>query len=154
MPFVSEKAFEQHIRELIKKHILPKDKTLIILDNKKAVDILLCRNGNRAELFFIEIKYHKLSHGRLGTGHGKGGGIQPEILSKQPTYFQDNMRWILGVEDREGYYFVDNATLTDKYLSGNGIETKYNNIKTIIFKDEQNLTEKQLIKSLKDWLLI
>lgn len=98
MTFQNEREFEAHIREVITKKILPLDKQLVMIQNKKAVDILICRNGKKPALYFIEIKYHKNKHGRLCTGHGKGGGIQPEILQLQPDYFKKQMRWILGAE--------------------------------------------------------
>ncbi|MGI8597757.1 MAG: hypothetical protein ACR2KB_00750 [Chitinophagaceae bacterium] len=103
MLFHSKKEFEAHIRELLLAKVLPLDKNLVMIRNKKAVDILLCRNGKKPALYFIEIKYHKKNHGRLGTGHGKGGGIQPEILNLQPDYFKKQMRWILGAESHVGY---------------------------------------------------
>jgi len=152
MPFTSEKEFETHIRDIIKKYILPKDKTLVLFDNKKAVDILICRNGKKPALYFLEIKYHRRSHGRLSTGHGKGIGFQPEILSKLPAYFESNMRWILGVEDIEGYYLLKNSQLSG-YVSGGKIGTKYNNIQPKLFRHESTLNRTELIQSLKDWLL-
>lgn len=151
MPFESEKLFEEHIRNLITKHILPKDKELIMFQNKKAVDVLLCRNGKKPALYFIEIKYHKRSHGRLSTGHSKGGGFQPEILSRLPVYFEKNMRWVLGVEDMEGYFLLQNSQLV-KHIAGGVIGKKYNNIQMKLFKDEISLNEKQFITALKDWL--
>ena len=153
MPFESEKLFEEYIRKLISKHILAKDKTLIMFENKKAVDILLCRNGSKPALYFLEIKYHKRSHGRLSTGHSKGGGFQPEVLSRLPTYFEKNMRWVLGVEDIDGYWVLKNSELKE-YLSGGTIGKKHNNIQAKLFKEELPLTEKQFIASLKTWLLL
>jgi hypothetical protein len=151
MLFESEKIFEEYIRTLITKHILPKDKELIMFQNKKAVDVLLCRNGKKPALYFIEIKYHKRSHGRLSTGHGKGGGFQPEILSRLPVYFEKNMRWVLGVEDMEGYFLLQNSQLI-KHIAGGAIGKKYNNIQMKLFKEELSLSEKQFITALKDWL--
>lgn len=152
MPFENEKLFEEHIRQLISKHILPKDKELIMFQNKKAVDVLLCRNGKKPALYFIEIKYHKRSHGRLSTGHSKGGGFQPEILSRLPVYFEKNMRWVLGVEDMDGYFLLQNSQLV-KHIAGGVIGKKYNNIQMKLFKEELSLNEKQFITALKDWLL-
>lgn len=152
MPFENEKLFEEHIRKLIMKYILPKDKELIMFDNKKAVDILLCRNGKKPALYFIEIKYHKRSHGRLSTGHSKGGGFQPEILSRLPVYFEKNMRWVLGVEDMDGYFLLQNSQLV-KHIAGGVIGKKYNNIQMKLFKEGLSLSEKQFIAALKDWLL-
>lgn len=152
MPFQSEKEFETYIRELIAKKILPLDKNLIMIQNKKAVDILLCRNGKKPALYFIEIKYHKTNHGRLGTGHGKGGGIQPEILKLQPDYFKRQMRWILGSEGHDGYWMLDNKELV-KYIAGKEIGEKYNNIQKRLFNEVESCNEKQLVQLLKEWLL-
>lgn len=152
MPFESEKAFETYIREILKKHILPKDKNLVLFQNKKTVDVFLCRNGKKPALYFLEIKYHKKKHGRLPTGHGKGGGFQPEMLSKLPTYFEKNMRWVLGKDEKEGFWFLTNQQIANN-LSGNSIGKKFNNIQKKIFNDQQPMTEPQFIKALKEWLL-
>lgn len=152
MAFASEKEFEVHIRELLITKVLPLDKNLVMIRNKKAVDILVCRNGAKPALFFIEIKYHKNNHGRLGTGHGKGGGIQPEILQLQPDYFKKQKRWILGIEDQEGYWVLNNKELRE-YFAGNMIGIKYNNIQTRLFREKDPYTEKQFIKALKEWLI-
>jgi len=152
MLFENEKLFEEHIRKLITKYILPKDKELIMFQNKKAVDVLLCRNGKKPALYFIEIKYHKRSHGRLSTGHSKGGGFQPEILSRLPVYFEKNMRWVLGVEDMDGYFLLQNSQLV-KHIAGGVIGKKYNNIQMKLFKEELSLSEAQFIAALKAWLL-
>lgn len=71
MHFQSKKEFEAHIRELLITKVLPFDKNLVMIRSKKAVDILICRNGKIPALYFIEIKYHKNKHGRLGTGMAK-----------------------------------------------------------------------------------
>lgn len=122
------------------------------MKNKKAVDIILCKNGRKPALYFIEIKYHKSSHGRLGTGHGKGGAIQPEILKYQPDYFKNNMRWILGSENKDGFWIMDNMTISS-YIAGKEIGEKYNNIQTRIFDDSKSLSETKLIQSLRSWLV-
>src|ERR1043165_4995932 len=150
MPFNNEKDFEKHIRMLIQKFILPLNDDLILLQNKKAVDMVLCRNGVIPALYFVEIKYHK--DYRLGTGHGKGGGFQPEILKKEFDYFERNMRWILGdMKHENAYWFADNATIR-KYLAGDEIADKYNNIQSRFFKEEPKLTEPELILALAYWL--
>lgn len=153
MPFQNEREFEAHIRQLITKKVLPYDENLVMIRNKKAVDILICGNGKRPALYFIEIKYHLTRHGRLGTGHGKGGGIQPEILQLQPDYFKKQMRWVLGSENHEGYWMVTNKVLMD-YIAGSVIGEKYNNIQTRLFKDLPPFTERGFIKELKNWLLL
>lgn len=75
-----EQDFENHIRNEILIPILQNYPEFELFNFKKAVDILIAKNGEAPELFFIEIKYHKKNHGRLGFGQGKGGGFQPEVL--------------------------------------------------------------------------
>lgn len=152
MPFPNEAAFERDMRELIRSGVLPALPYVRMMESKKAVDILLYRETSPA-LFFLEIKYHQHHHGRCGIGQGKGGGFQPEILRVQPTYFETNMRWILGVEDQDGYLFLPNSTVR-KYLSGSGIGEKYNNISSRIFREEHLLSEVDLCNSLQSWLAI
>jgi hypothetical protein len=154
MPFQNEREFEDHIRKLITNYILPLDTTLILLDNKKTVDIMLCRNGNQPAIYFLEIKYYKKSHERLSTGHDKGGGFQPELLSKQPDYFKTNMRWILGNEDREGFWLLTNEELSQNLSGKEGIGKKYNNIKLAIFRTFNAFSERELLALLKKWLNI
>jgi hypothetical protein len=150
MIFNNEREFEQHIRELIDKHIVNHVEDLMLLRNKKAVDILLCRNGAKPALFFIEVKYHK--DYRLGTGHGKGGGFQPEIILRSPSYFETNMRWILGDMQHDGkYWFVDNATIRGN-LSGEKIDDKYNNIHNKVFREVPSLNETELVSAITEWL--
>jgi len=121
--FNSEKEFEGHLRRDIISPLLKEYPVYYMMESKKAVDILICKNGKEPALFFIEVKYHRHSHGRLGFGHAKGGGFQPELLIQKPTYFQNNMRWILGVVGKDGYLFLTNDELT---LSVNGGKVEKN----------------------------
>lgn len=100
MDFINEAAFENFVRREVIDNALPSN-LYQLFNFKKAVDILIAYNGPAAKLFFIEIKYHKLNHGRLGFGQGQGLGFQPEVLSLRPKYFEENMRWILGKEGCE-----------------------------------------------------
>ena len=152
MPFQSEREFEVHIRELLITKVLPLDKNLVMIKNKKAVDILICRNGKEPALYFIEIKYHRINHGRLGTGHGKGGGIQPELLQLQPDYFKEQMRWILGTENKEGYWILNNKEIME-YIAKGTIGEKYNNIQTKLFREKEPYSEIEIIQALKEWLI-
>lgn len=151
MKFVSEKEFEVHLRKHIISPLLKKHHAFYLMENKKAVDILICKNGIEPALFFIEVKYHRHNHGRLGFGHAKGGGFQPELLMKSPNYFQSNMRWILGVEDQDGYLFMTNDEIV-KSVSNGKVEKKYNNIRTKIFKERTLLTSSELIAEITKWL--
>lgn len=154
MPFQNEREFEDHIRMLITNYILRLDTTLILLDNKKTVDIMLCRNGRKPALYFLEIKYHKKSNRRLSTGHGNGGGFQPELLSKQPDYFKKNMRWILGNENSNMFWLLTNSEVAQNLSGKDGIGEKYNNIKGSIFNTFTPVSEMDLVISLKEWLNI
>lgn len=147
----SEKEFENRIRDIINSDIISGNRNLVILDNQKTTDIMICRNGETPKIFFLEIKYYDSSHGRLGFGHAEGKGFQPEILRKKPDYFQENMRWILGSKDKESYYFVDNNTVLD-FISGGSIDYKHNNIQTKIFNEIKGLKMNELRDKLIKWM--
>jgi hypothetical protein len=150
---VSETQFENHLRFDILPFAIPQDNNHKLFDFKKAVDILIARNGVNPKLFFIEVKYHKPNHGRLGFGHSKGGGFQPEVLITTTDYFEDNMRWILGEENSEKYWFVDN-NMIGQYLNGDVVGQKYNGIKIKFFKEVQSVTKEELIIKINNWLLL
>jgi hypothetical protein len=152
MVFTNEREFEEYIRSLIETHLTSKNKDIFALINKKAVDIIICKNGQTPHLYFIEAKFHINSHGRLGFGSKKGNGFQPEILLKRPHYFEKNLRWVIGAEDTDKIYFLTNETLM-KYLSGGSLGEKFNNIQKKIFKVEEGLTEQQFILELKNWIV-
>jgi len=103
-------------------------------------------------LFFIEVKFHKQNHGRLGFGSGKGGGFQPEIVRRRPTYFENNLRWVISSDDCDGIIFATSEDIRS-YVAGGVIGEKFNNIQNRIFRDASMLTEDEFIESLKDWLL-
>jgi len=147
----SESEFENQIRNIINADIIQHNPDLIVLDNKKAVDIMICRNNFNPTIFFIEIKYHQNNHGRLGFGHGKGGGFQPEILTKRPQIFESNLRWIIGSQDSEDYYFFDNEELL-LYMQGGQVAEKFNGIQKRIFRDAVAHSKIELSQKLKLWL--
>lgn len=149
----NETAFENHIRKDILNDIIAENESFKLFNFKKAVDVLIAKNGLNPELYFIEIKYHKKNHGRLGFGHGKGGGFQPEVLKNNTDYFENNMRWILGHDDSEKYWFVDNNILR-RYLNGNAVGEKYNGIKLKFFKEQQSIAKAELEIQIKKWLKI
>ena len=147
---VTELQFENRIRDIIQSDIIPNN-NLLIMDIQKTTDIIICKNGDNPQIFFIEIKYYNTSHGRLGFGHASGKGFQPEVLRKNPDFFQNNMRWILGSIDSEEYFFVDNKTIL-KFVSGNSIDYKQNNIQTKIFKEIKGFSKKDLVDQINDWI--
>ena len=150
----SESEFESHIRNLISEKIIKTNSDFHILKNKKAVDMIICSEHNYTHrIFFIKIKYHKNNHGRLGIGSGKGKGFQPEILSKRPLYFENNLRWVIGSENSENYFFLNNTELLT-FIKDGIIEEKYNNIQKKIFKTSIAHTKEELIEKIKTWLKI
>lgn len=149
---LSETQFENHLRYDILPSAIPEDNNHKLFNFKKAVDILIARNGVNPKLFFIEVKYHKPHHGRLGFGHGKGGGFQPEVLITKTDYFEENMRWILGEENSEKYWFVD-SNMIRQYLNGDVVGEKYNGIKIKFFREVQSLTKEELIIKINNWLV-
>jgi len=153
MQIQTEADLEKHIRRLIKYHITKKNKDIYALKNKKAVDIIICRNGSKPALFFIEVKYYRKAHYRLGFGSRKGGGFQPEIVHEEPKYFEKNLRWIMASEEhpKRGILFLDSKTIR-KYISGGAVAEKYNNIQKCIFNEVAGFKKEQLVVELKKWL--
>jgi hypothetical protein len=148
----TELDFENRIRDVINNDIVSQYPSLIVLDIQKTTDIVICRNGEDPQIFFIEVKYYHPSHGRLGFGHANGKGFQPEVLRKRPDFFKSNMRWIIGSMDSEEYFVADNNTILG-YVSGGEIGYKHNNIQTKIFNEIQGLTKTGLCDELKNWIL-
>lgn len=151
MSFESEKEFEQHLRERVISPLLADRSDFHLMKSKKAVDILICRNGIKPALFFIEVKYHRNNHGRLGFGQAKGGGFQPELLMKNPDYFNSNMRWIIGLEGEEGYLFLNNDEIIAT-VNGGKVEEKYNGIRVNELKKLTFLDLGQLQEEISKWI--
>lgn len=153
MDELSEREFEGHLREMIARELVQNDPNLHVLDFKKAVDIVLCRNGQNPAAFFIEVKYHKKYHSRIGIGHGSGGGFQPEVIDKKYDFFDRHMRWIIGSDDYgiQKFILADNMTIR-QYLSGGTIGAKHNNIQLRFLKEAKWLTRPDLVVALRDWV--
>ena len=150
--FKSETEFEKYVRELIDLFITAVDNRIYCLKTKKAVDIVVCDDRDRAKVNFIEVKYYVKSHGRLGFGSNSGTGFQPEILLKQPKYFQSNLRFVISAEETEKIHFLSMDEISN-FISGEKIEPKYNNIQTRLFKENTGLTEEEFKKELSKWLM-
>jgi len=152
MKFENEAGFETHLRELIASEIV--DSNHVILDYKTVADIIICRNGTKPGIFFIEVKYFQLSKGRLGFGNNKGSGIQPEVLVKKPIYLESNLRWLLSSDahDGNGYWFVTSDVLRE-YVAGGNIGEKQNNIQEILFCEVGSLNKSELVMEMKNWLI-
>jgi hypothetical protein len=153
LTYRNESEFEAYLRSLIAEHITKAAPSIYALRNKKAVDILICKDAPKPELFFIEAKYHQTNHGRLGFGSGKGGGFQPEIVSTKPTYFESNLRWVLASEKHEpGKVLFLSSEEVRKYLSGGKVAEKFNNFQKKIFREECWLSESEFVEQLSHWL--
>lgn len=153
MEELNERLFEAELREIITTNILPKSNSLVLMESKKAVDILICKNGDRPQLYFIEVKFHRKHHGRLGFGSGAGIGFQPEILMKNPDYFHQNMRWIIGDDDHglDGFLLLNNKQLS-AYLSGGSVGKKFNNIQKRLLREGEWINRDRLISELYEWM--
>lgn len=153
MTFQTEKEFEAHIRRLIKNRVTKLDPAVYALKNKKAVDIIVCRDTPKPRLFFIEVKFHRPNHGRLGFGGGKGGGFQPELMIRKPAYFERNLRWALASETHQpGKVLFLTSAMVRKYVSGGKVEKKFNNIQVKLFREQPGLTHDQFVRELRLWL--
>ncbi len=153
MTYRNESEFEAYLRALIEEHITKVSPSIYALKNKKAVDILICKDTPKPELFFIEVKYHQTKHGRLGFGSSKGGGFQPEIVSTMPAYFESNLRWILASEEHEpGKVLFLTSAVVRKYLAGGKVAEKFNNFQEKIFQQECWLDEPKFVEQLRQWL--
>lgn len=153
MTYQTESEFEEYIRCLISKHITKANPAIYALKNKKAVDIIICKDTLPHELFFIEVKYHQKNHGRLGFGSRKGGGFQPEIVSTKPAYFERNLRWVLASKEHEpGKVLFLTSEVIRHYLAGGRVAEKFNNIQRRIFLQQSWLNEQEFVDQLRQWL--
>jgi len=151
--FNSEKSFEQYLTKLIEKNITKDYPSIYSLNAKRAVDLVICKDGRFPKLYFVEVKYfnRKKNHSMVSFGGRKGTGFQPAVLQSQPDYFKKNLRWVMGSAMHDGLYFMDMATVM-KHLSGGCIGKKQNGFKRSIFENECALDESGFIKELKKWL--
>lgn len=147
----SELEFENHLRDDIIAPLLISHEDFELYDFKKAVDILIAKNGDNPSLYFLEVKYDKPNHGRLGFGQANGAGFQPEVLTKRSTFFEENLRWILGSEESEEYWFVDNETIC-QYLQGGEVGDKHNGIQKRFFHEVNSIHIDDLIILISNWL--
>lgn len=152
MIFGRESDLESFIRELIAERIADDRLKLSVLEQRKIGDIVICRDGPHPTAFFIEVKFHKANHGCMGFGHRKGGGFQPEILKKQPAYFEQNLRWVIGSETKEREVLFLTSSKIREYVSGGKVEDKYNNIRKRILECEHWKNFKELESELREWL--
>ncbi|MEQ8412496.1 MAG: hypothetical protein RIC51_07110 [Erythrobacter sp.] len=152
--FANEAEFESFIRKVIAEKITAKEPRIYCLDSKKAVDILVCDDREPNRVSFIEVKYHKASHGRLGFGSGAGVGFQPEILQRRPNYFVERLIWVLGSEKHErDKVMVLRCDEILEYVAGGKIEKKFNNIQERVLRDHEWLSRDEFELYLERWLV-
>jgi len=155
MAFATERDLESHLRQLIATRITANHPNIYTLNNKKAVDIVICRDGDRAAAFFIEVKLYKPAHGRLGIGTGTGGGYQPEIIVCNPDYFEAHLRWVIvdGGKAAPWYLFIPTSILK-LHLAGGKVGDKQNNINvSSLFNNVPALDESSLVVEMEKWLM-
>jgi hypothetical protein len=150
--FSSEREVETYVRRLIADRITAKNQSLYALINKKAVDIMVCRDHPAPAIFFLEVKFHRAAHGRLGFGSAQGVGFQPEIVQKAPAYFERNMRWIIGCEEWGEKLAMVPSTMIRSFLVGKSVGFKFNNISPRLFSAVSPLSEGELVEELQSWL--
>lgn len=151
--FNSESEFEQHIRNLILNEIISVSSNLVLLENKDVVDIIICDNNTSLpKLFFIEVKFSTQIKGRIGFGTANGKGFQPEILSKIPQYFNQNMLWIFGKENDVNYYIFTTKQILN-FISGKQIWLKQNNFQQKLFNQSENkYDDESFLLFIKNWI--
>lgn len=114
----------------------------------------MCYNdSNQSFIAFIEVKYHKSSHGRIGFGNGQGQGFQPEILKKRPNYFEKYMRWVIASSESSLCLFFSNEDVRNN--CANKIEEgKQNNFTNNLFEKNKSMAFKieKIPSTIVDWL--
>lgn len=155
MTFDNERAFEDHLRNIIDSHITSEIPNVYALKNKTIGDIVILRDGTSPALFLLEVKYYQLSKGRLGFGTGSGGGIQPEILKRRPAYLETHLRWAFASDYHTGSgYWLATSDVVCRFISGGAIGRKQNNIQEQLFREHPSIDQTQLVQELKRWLLV
>ena len=151
----NERAFEDHLREIIASRITSEIPSVYALEHKTVGDIVIIRDGTSPAMFFLEVKYFQLSKGRLGVGTGSGGGIQPEMLKRRPAYLETNLRWVLASDSHSGNgYWLATSDVICQYVAGGAIGDKQNNIQERLFRQHPSIDRSQLTHELKRWLLV
>lgn len=136
MKFNNEEEFRRWIVAELPKYL---GQEWTVLQGKNVSDIVMCWNSEiRPLIMFIEAKYHKAKHGRIGFGGGKGKGYQTELLLKKPLYTEKYLRWIVADQDSEQCLLFDNDDVRNncaKQIRAG----KHNNFTSGLFKKNRNL---------------
>ena len=89
MNFENELAFEEHIRVLIAENVTKIHPEVYALKNKKAVDILICRDGKVPELFLSRLSITRIVMGGLALEPRMGVGFNQKALQKNQTILKE-----------------------------------------------------------------
>ncbi|PKB73713.1 MAG: hypothetical protein BZY75_00480 [SAR202 cluster bacterium Io17-Chloro-G7] len=151
--FTDEKEVERYVRQLIKDSITVDYPHVYALDYRTIGDIVVCRDDNDPELFFMEIKLFKESNGRIGVGGKGGSGIQPEVIGKAPKCLEQHLLWVLadGMKAEPTFVLATTRELRN-YIVGGEIGRKQNNIQLRIFDEMPQLNAGALLQRLCTWL--
>lgn len=145
--FTCEMDFERHIRDVLKSKVETHAPEIRILEYKGIADIIVCREGDRPAIFFIELKYAK-------DPISASKGIQSEVLSTRPTYIDNHMMWLIGSSDKMHvgqYWLLDSAGLRE-YITNEIDIKKENNISRYIFRRLPAIDEPELVRRLQNWM--
>ena len=131
MKFASEEDFRQWI---ISQTIPLLGISWRVLSSKNVSDIIITNTSlSHPVALFLEVKYHKINHARIGIGDAYGNGFQPEILMKSPPSFEHHMRWIIGDELTEKCLFFTNKDVRDNAAAKSIKTGKQNNFVNDLF---------------------
>lgn len=136
MKFNNEEEFRRWIVKKLPQHL---EQDWKVLHGKNVSDIVLCWDRESQPLImFVEVKYHKTKHGRIGFGDGKGRGYQTELLIKKPMYTEKYLRWIVADQDSEQCLFFTNDDVR-KNCAGEIKQGKHNNFTSKLFEKNKNI---------------
>ncbi len=151
--FDSEAKYEEHIRNLLSRHVCKRNNGLVLLDSKKGVDIVILRERPDPAIYFLEVKYYnrRKNHSMVSFGTRYGGGFQPAALRLRPKYLETNLRWVLGTAEHPGYYFLTSAQAS-QHLSGTKVGEKQNGFRRSVFAKESRLSQTSFLTAVREWL--
>jgi hypothetical protein len=134
--FSNEEEFRRWIVAKLPTHL---GQEWTVLLGKNLSDIVLCWNRDTMPLIlFVEVKYHRANHGRIGIGSGKGKGYQAEFLLKKPLYLERNLRWVVADQESEKCLFFDNDDVREN-SAGQIQDGKQNNFTKNVFEKKDSL---------------
>ncbi|MGV3660820.1 MAG: hypothetical protein ACO1TE_11570 [Prosthecobacter sp.] len=147
MPFDGEDSFRRWLCEELHKGLAPSCR---VLKGKNIADIIVSyEDAEDPRLIFLEVKYHKAFHGRIGIGNQAGTGYQIEYLINRIAYLEKYLLWVVGDELSDSSLILTNDEV--RTLAAKGIRVgKTNNFKHKIFHkhEEQCVPNADLPKRL------